>query len=44
MLKLLNWSNLRALSYDLLLILTNKLHCTSKGDASKWPVLKKRFK
>ena len=44
MLKLLNWPNLRALSYDSLLILTRKLHCTSKGDALKWPALKKRFK
>ena len=39
-LKLLNWPNLRALSYGSLLILTHKLHCTSKGDALKWPVLK----
>ena len=39
--KLLNWPNLRALSYASLLILTHKLHCTSKGDALKWPVLKK---
>ena len=45
MLKLLNWPNLRALSYDSLLILIYKLHCASKGDALKWPVvLKKRFK
>ena len=41
MLKLLNWHNLRALSYDSLLILTHKLHYTSKGDALKWPELKK---
>ena len=40
-LKLLNWPNLRALSYASLLILTRKLHCASKGDALKWPVLKK---
>ena len=39
-LKLLNWPNLRELSYDSLLILTHKLHCTSKADALKWPVLK----
>ena len=41
MLKLLNWPNLRALSYASLLILTHKLHFTSKSDALKWPVLKK---
>ena len=35
-----NWPNLRALSYASLLILTHKLHCTSKGDALKWPALK----
>ena len=39
-LKLLNWPNHRALNYDSLLILTHKLHCTSKGDALQWPVLK----
>ena len=39
---LLNWPNLRALSCDSLLILTHKLHCTSKGDALKWPALKKK--
>ena len=39
-LKLLNWTNLRALGYDSLLILTYKLQCTSKTDALKWPVLK----
>ena len=39
--KLLTWPNLRALSYASLFILTHKLHCTSKGDALKWPVLKK---
>ena len=41
-LKLLKWPNLRAISYASLLILTHKLHCTSKGDALKWPVLKKK--
>ena len=40
MLKLLSWTNLCALGYDLLLRLTYKLHCTSKTDALKWPVLK----
>ena len=34
-LKLLNWPNLRALGYALLLILTHKLHCPSKTDALK---------
>ena len=37
---MLKWPNLRALSYDSLLILTHKLHCTSKANALKWPVLK----
>ena len=40
-LKLLNWTNLRALGYDSLLIRTYKLHCTSKTDALKWPAFKK---
>ena len=34
-LKLLNWTNLRALGYDSLLILTYKLQYTSKTDALK---------
>ena len=42
-LKLLNWPNLRALSYDSLLILTHKLNCTSKGSALKWPVFIKKI-